>query len=124
MADNSTTFALTIDSKQAVINLKNATLAVESFATGVGKAGVATERAESKIRSFASSMSMFRRAVLGVQALLGGFGFASLIKELISVNIEFSRVRLAMEATAHSSLAAGANFEWLRSTSVKLGVPL
>lgn len=110
-------FILTIDSAGAVLNLQRAAVAVDQFASR-------TEAANSKLATFSSGLGMFRRAVLGVEAVLGGFGLVELIKDLIKVNVEFERVRTAMLAGADSALAANSNFEWLRKTSVQLGIPI
>ncbi len=108
---------ITVDSSGAIKNVEALSGAIEDFDRRV-------QKADGTVREFEKGTSSFRRAVLGVQAILSGFGLSQLIKELVKVNTEFERVRYALLASSNSAAAAAADFSWVRAEAQKLGMPL
>lgn len=108
---------ITVDSAGAVSGIKAVSGAVEDFDHRVS-------RADGTLREFEKGIGSFRRAILGVQSAILGFGLANLVRDLIRVNVEFDRVRYALLAGSNSAQAAAADFAWVREEAVKLGAPL
>lgn len=112
-----TTINVTVDTAQGVRALQQLSGAVGTFDRSLS-------RADNKLREFERGIGSFRRAILGLQSALLGFGAMNLVRDLIRVNLEFERVRFALLAGANSAEAAAADFRWLREETQKLGLPL
>lgn len=108
---------ITVDSSGAVSSVNNVGMALEKFTSRA-------QRADGKLREFEKGLGSFRRAILGVQSAILGFGLMDLVRDLVRVNAEFERVRFSLLAGHDSMAAANADFAWLRKEAIKLGMPL
>lgn len=111
-------------SLRIVVDSSGAVRSVNDVASSLNRFTRDADRADNKLRQFEKGIGSFRRAILGVQSALLGFGIADLVRDLVRVNSEFEKVRYSLRAAHDSMDVANADFAWIRKEAIKLGMPL
>lgn len=111
-------------SLRIVVDSSGAVKSVNDVASSLNKFTREADHADNKLRQFEKGIGSFRRAILGVQSALLGFGISDLVRDLVRVNAEFEKVRYSLRAAHDSMAAANADFAWIRQEAIKLGMPL